>query len=214
MSPDSSFSPRTSSTVQAKATSVLMVAPSSSSASTSPLTHRSPASSSNMIAPLNLHKFERPMAAEQQQHHNHYHPQQHMGKPTAIATAVIRVQVPECNSSGMMRYPASPSMVSVSTNNNGNGSHSPFMVPPPAPPMYSNVIVMNKKLKPEPDMTARPSSPDYAKSYPVMEPTVASSSSNNYSKGEPELNIGMRSMGIDTRRRRKKKEFRAAKVID
>lgn len=165
-----------------------------------------------MMVPLNLHKFERPVVGEQQQHH-HYHPQQHMGKPTAIATAVIRVQVPECNSSGMMRYPASPSMVSVSTNNNGNGSHSPFMVPPPAPPMYSNVIVMNKKLKPEPDMTTRPSSPDYAKSYPVMEPTVASSSSNNYSKGEPELNIGMRSMGTDIRRR-VKKEFRAAKVVD
>lgn len=209
MSPDSSYSPSSSSGVQAKATSVLMVAPSSSSTSA----HRSaaPSSTSNMMAPLNLQKFERPLVLggggdhhhyQQQHHHNHQQPQHHghISKPTAIATAVIRVQVPECNSSGLMRHPASPPMVSVSTNN-GNGSHSPFMVPQAAAagPMYSNVIVMNKKLKPQPELGRATSPHDYAKSYPVMEPTVASSSSSsgnnnthNYGKGEPELNIGMR----------------------
>lgn len=70
------------------------------------------------------------------------------------------------------------------------------MVPQPAA-MYSNVIVLNKK--PKPSACLNPT--DYAKSYPVMEPTVASSNSGSgdcssssgthFNKGEPELNIGM-----------------------
>lgn len=87
--------------------------------------------------------------------------------------------------------PMAPSM------GNGNGSHSPFMVPQPAA-VYSNVIVVNKKPKTQHEQHMG----DYHKSsYPVMEPTVASSSSgsgnsghnghgSNYGKGEPELKIG------------------------
>lgn len=163
-----------------------------------------------MAAPLNLQKYDHPQ-------HIVVHTSNHH-KPTAIATAVIRVQVPECNSSGMIRQPeSSPALVSVSTNSSEKGSHSPFMVPQPAA-MYSNVIVMNKKAKPQLSETGGcPSSNSYAKSYPpVMEPTVASSSSHsmhgsssssNY-KGEPELNIGMppltfSAQGSTIRRRRR-----------
>lgn len=194
MSPDSSYSPSSSSGPQSgvlsKATSVLMVAPSSAtSMSVSSQNHRqiisTPISSTVMMAPLNLQKYE--CIGDQ----SHHHAQEHAhSRPTAIATAVIRVQVPECNTNGMMRHPGSsppsPTMVSVSTNN-GNGLHSPFMVPQPT--LYSNVIVMNQRPKPQVETSACQSSPDYAKSYPVMEPTVASSSS--HLKGEPELNIGM-----------------------
>lgn len=197
MSPDSSFSP-SSSSVGAKATSVLMVAPSSSMSpsAVSSLSHRPlpsmPAPSASMMAPLNLQKFERPQGLNE--HHHSHHPQYtHHSRPTAIATAVIRVQVPECNSSELIpRHAPSQSptaMVSVSTNS-GSGSHSPFMVPPPAA-MYSNVIVMNKKPKMQQIDSSGPGSPDFAKSYPVMEPTVASSSGSNHGKAEPELNIGM-----------------------
>lgn len=231
MSPDSSFtgaSSTSSSGVLAKANSVLMVAQSSASSSTggSPMSHRQmsiPVSSSNFMAPLNLQKFDRSMELDGGHYHHQYQHQQHLGdhahhhpRPTAIATAVIRVQVPECNSNGVMHLagsPPSPRMVSVSTSSNGNGSHSPFMVPPPAA-MYSNVIVMNSNnnnissngtKRPKLETNSRPSTPDYAKSYPVMEP-VASSSSNSSvniassgSKGEPELNIGKCHMTICTR---------------
>lgn len=174
MSPDSSYSPPTSSTTAGllrEATSVLMVAPTSSTATA-------------MLAPLNLQKYDR----------NIGHGGGGIIKPTAIATAVIRVQVPECNSS--LHHlshrnlsptpPPAPPMPSssVPVTSAGNVSHSTFMVPPTA--AYSNVIVMNKKPKVQQPTTSRSHSPDYGKStYPVMEPTVASTF-----KGEPELNIG------------------------
>lgn len=181
MSPDSSYCPPSSSTttgVLREATSVLMVAPSSSTG-TSP---------SAMLAPLNLQKYDRNIGGGG------------INKPTAIATAVIRVQVPECNSSVLMHHlshrnssatpPPAPQMLpmpssSVPVTSAGNVSHSTFMVPPPSA-AYSNVIVMNKKPKVQQPTTSRSHSPDYGKSsYPVMEPTVASTF-----KGEPELNIG------------------------
>lgn len=219
MSPDSSFSSPSSSTggVQSR---TLFKEPAMSS-SVSPYMS-APVASSTFIAPLNLQKYERAMELHDgHQHHQHYQsPHMNNNKPTAIATAVIRVQVPECNSSGLVRHTSSPppTLIAVSTND-GNGSNSPFMVPQPAA-MYSNVIVMNKKPKPHPQETAVCPSPssDYAKSYPVMEPTVASSShsnnnssasgangasnnSNSYNKGEPELNIGMTERGRRDRRR-------------
>lgn len=193
MSPDSSFSPPSSVGAAIhhhqqhhhRQPSVLVVAPSSSSSATSStvlvnnnIHHNSSPSSSSSQQPtiaLNLQKYDR----------------DNNKPPTTIATtAVIRVQVPECTQS---QY------IPPSSNNQGN---IVFNSPPPSSSSgqhaKSNVIVVNKSLSPpqRPQHTIssgmgssnqmpRPSSPEYVKSYPVMDTTVASTL-----KGEPELNIG------------------------
>lgn len=103
------------------------------------------------------------------------------GSFSQIPSTVIRVQVQECSqsqpSSAQSSYMATSNVIFLNkTNAVGNRIK-----------MESNVTP--KLLQQQPQQLCqpqRPQTPEYTKSFPVMDTTVASSV-----KGEPDLNIGM-----------------------
>lgn len=174
MSPDSSY------TLPCSSTGPMMVSSSSNNNSNNsspsnihPVLMIAPSSSTtpSMSAPINLQKY---------------------NKPTAIATAVIQVQVPKGKSNGMILSPHQSSL-----------SLPPLFVGPhPLPPQqsssssmtslststmpgYSNVIVMNKKAKGQPDQNGGSGCATEYGRCPAMEATSTF-------KGEADLNIGTR----------------------
>ncbi len=108
------------------------------------------------------------------------------GSFNQIPSTVIRVQVQECSQSqqpsAQSSYMATSNVIFLNkTNAVGNRIK-----------MESNVTPKSLQQQPEQHQLCqqqqqqRPQTPEYTKSFPVMDTTVASSV-----KGEPDLNIGM-----------------------
>lgn len=101
-------------------------------------------------------------------------------------STVIRVQVQECSqsqqSTAQPSYMTTSNVIFLNKTNAAVGNHIK---------MESNVVTP-KPLQPQSEphqlsqQQQRPQTPEYTKSFPVMDTTVASSV-----KGEPDLNIGM-----------------------
>lgn len=105
------------------------------------------------------------------------------GSFNQMPSTVIRVQVQECSqsqqSSAQSSYMAASNVIFLNKSN----------VVANRIKMESNVTPKLLHQQPQPQQLCqqqRPQTPEYTKSFPVMDTTVASSV-----KGEPDLNIGM-----------------------